>query len=115
MHGGYARKEITPKKANRRVHRRGIRIHVTASHVHNLIRAGSSRRFGQLGRSTEANDTEHGPDDSRRKAKRVHDQLRQEGSTRDGSDGCPRSDDLLFHLTALAAAVLLGALLAALA
>jgi hypothetical protein len=45
----------------------------------------------------------------------VHDQLREEASTRDRHDGCPESDDLLFHLSALAAAVLLGALLAALA
>jgi hypothetical protein len=45
----------------------------------------------------------------------VRDQLPQEGSTRGRSDGCRQSDDLLFHLTALAAAVLLGALLAVLA
>lgn len=45
----------------------------------------------------------------------VHDQLPHEGSTRARSDGRPESDDLLFHLTALAAAVLLGALLAVLA
>jgi hypothetical protein len=47
--------------------------------------------------------------------KSVHDQLPQEGSTRARSDDCPQSDDLLFHLSALAAAVLLGALLAVLA
>jgi hypothetical protein len=48
-----------------------------------------------------------------KRQKGVHDQLREEASTR--CDGCSQSDDLLFHLSALAAAVLLGALLAALA
>ena len=47
--------------------------------------------------------------------KTMHDQLLQEGSTHARSDGCPQSDDLLFHLSALAAAVLLGGLLAMIA
>jgi len=45
----------------------------------------------------------------------VYDQLAQEDSTRARSDGRCEGDDLMFHLTALGAAVLLGALLAVLA
>lgn len=43
------------------------------------------------------------------------DLLRQDRPTWDGGNSCPQSDDLLFQLTALAAAMLLGALLAMLA